>query len=80
VPIISYAYTIPVAKKNFNYKHVLYDLNIDDFQSKPPDFTCGSFPFIYNPTGHVITGDLKIINNISLRNVFAKGPKYRETK
>jgi len=59
---------------------VLRDLNIDDFKSKPPDCTCASSPFIYNPTGHVITGDLKIINNISLREVFAKGPKYREPK
>ena len=37
-------------------------------------------PFIYNPIGHVITGDLKIINNTSLREVFAKGPKYCEHK
>ena len=37
-------------------------------------------PFIYNPTGHVATGDLKIINNTSLREVFAKGPKYRKPK
>ena len=35
-------------------------------------------PFIYNPTGHVINGDLKIINNT--REVFDKGPKYREPK
>jgi hypothetical protein len=41
----------------------------------PPDCTCASSSFIYNPTDHVITGDLKIINNISLREVFAKGPK-----
>jgi len=38
------------------------------------------FPFIYNPTGHVITGDFNIINNTSLRDVFAKGPKYCEPK
>jgi hypothetical protein len=37
VPIISYAYAIPIASTNFNYKHVLHDLNIDDFKSKPPD-------------------------------------------
>ena len=53
-------------------------LNINDFKSKPPDSTCASSPFIYNPAGHVIIGDLKIINNTSLRDVFAKGPKYRE--
>ena len=72
-PIISYVYTRPIASIFFNYKHVLHDLNIDDFKSKPPDCTCASSPFIYNPTGHVITGDLKISNNISLREVFAKG-------
>jgi hypothetical protein len=33
---------------------------------------------ILTPAGHVITGDLKIINNTSLQDVFAKGPKYRE--
>jgi hypothetical protein len=39
------------------------------------DSTYASSPFIYNPTGYVIAGDLKIINNTSLREVFAKGPK-----
>jgi len=63
VPIISYVYTRLISSKKINYKHMLRDLNIDDFKSKPPDCTCGSSPFIYEPTGHVITGDLKIINN-----------------
>ena len=62
VPIVSYVYTRPIASKIFNYKDVLRDLNIDGFKSKPPECTCASSPFIYNPTGHVITGDLKIIN------------------
>ena len=75
-----YVYTTPIASTHFNYKHVLRDFNIDDFKSIPPYCTCASFPFIYNPTGHVITGDLKIINNTSLREVIAKGPKYRESK
>ena len=74
-----YAYTIPIATKYFNYKHVLHDLNIDDFKSKSPDCTCACSPLIYNPAGHVITGDLKIINITSLR-MFAKAPKYREPK
>ena len=87
MPIISYAYTRPIASTFFNYIHVLRDLNIDDFKNKPPDCTCASSPIdiYYNPTGHVITGDLKIINNTSLRNVFAKGvlvkcEMKRETK
>ena len=75
-----YVYTRPIASKHFNYKHVLRDFNIDDFKSMPPYCTCARFPFIYNPTVHVITGDLKIINNTSLREVIVKGPKYRESK
>ena len=59
---------------------MLHDLNIDDFKSKPPDCTCASSPLKHNPTGHVMTGDLKIIDNTSLVEVFAKGPKYREPK
>ena len=41
---------------------------------------CASSPFIYNPAGHVINGDLEIINNTALRDLFAKGSKYREPK
>jgi len=46
----------------------------------PPECTCASSPFIYNPAGHVTTGDLNIINKTSLRDVFTKGPKYHEPK
>ena len=47
---------------------MLHDLNIEDFKPKPPDCTCTSSPFIYNQTDYVITGDLNIISNTSLRN------------
>ena len=30
------------------------------------------------PHGHVITGDLRVIENAKLRELVAKGPKYRE--
>ena len=59
---------------------MLRDLNIGNFKSKHPDCTCASSPFLYNPTGHVLTGDRTIINNTSLREVFAKVHKYREPK
>ena len=59
---------------------MLQDLNIDDFKSKSPDYTCESSPFIYNPAGYVITGDLNIINNTSLPDCFTKGQKCRELK
>jgi hypothetical protein len=46
MPIISYVYTRPIASKKYNYKHVLRDLNIDDFKSKLPDCICASSSFI----------------------------------
>ena len=69
LPIISYTYTKPIATKIVNYKHVFQDLSIDDFKSKPSDCSCASSQFIYIPAGDVITGDLNLVNNISLRNV-----------
>jgi hypothetical protein len=35
---------------------------------------------IYNPDVHVITGGLNIITNLSLGEVFAKGPNFHEPK
>ncbi|KAK3108676.1 hypothetical protein FSP39_013170 [Pinctada imbricata] len=32
----------------------------------------------YSPCGHVITGDLSIVKDDKLRELFKKGPKYRE--
>ena len=49
---ISYTYTMPITTKIFKCKHVLHDLDIDYFKSKP-DYTCASSPFIYYLAGHV---------------------------
>ena len=37
-----------------------------------------SSPFCYKPHGHIITGDMNIITNPKLRQLFQFGPKYRE--
>ena len=59
---------------------MLQEFNIDKFRFKPHERTCASSQFMYKPAGHVITGDLNTINNTFLRDVFTKGPKYREPK
>ena len=56
VSIISHTHITPIEMKIFNYKNVLLDLNIDYFKFKTPVWTCASFSYIYNPTGHAITG------------------------
>ena len=46
--------------------------------SNPQTCQCNEFKFCYEPHGHVITGDLRVIENAKLRELVAKGPKCRE--
>ena len=39
---------------------------------------CTSSVYKYEPCGHILTGDLKIIKDVSLRELITKGPTYRE--
>ena len=78
-PVISYSYTKPIASKLFNYKQTLQQLNVDDLRTTPPaPCSCSASPYNYGPAGHIVTGDLDIIQNGKLRELFMKGPKYRE--
>ena len=48
------------------------------FHNNPSPCECNTSSHLYEPYGHVIIGDLSIIPNSKLRNLIAKGPKYRE--
>ena len=71
----SYTYTKPIASKIFNHKKVLENFTFMEIKSKPPECSCSSSPFQYSPAGHVVTGDLNIIDNAKLRDLLSKGPK-----
>ena len=38
---------------------------------------CKNSKFCYQPAGHIVTGNLKIITDSRIRSVISKGPKYR---
>ena len=38
---------------------------------------CQDSKFCYQPAGHILTGNLKIITDSRIRSVISKGPKYR---
>ena len=78
VPIVSYSYTNSIGRKIFNYKEALQDINIEEYLKNPLTCDFSHSPFQYNPSGHVITGDLHIIQHESLRKVISHGPKFRE--
>ena len=64
----------------FNYNKLLSTLPVSkdgellacDWKEKCPEF-------VYKPHGHVHTGDLDLVENISLRNIMKMGAKFRET-
>ena len=43
-----------------------------------PPCNCSESQFLYSPCGQIVTGDLNIVRYIKLRDLFSKGPKYRE--
>ena len=75
---MSYEYTSTVANKLFNFAPALSNLNVSEYFSNPQTCQCKESKFCYEPHGHVITGDLRVIENAKLRELVGKGPKYRE--
>ena len=70
---VSYEYTSTVASKIFNFTPALSNLNVSEYLSNPQTCQCKESKFCYEPHGHVITGDLRVIENARM-----PGPKYRE--
>ena len=50
----------------------------ENYLSNPQHCQCNTSKFCHEPHDHVITGDLMVIENVKLRELVAKGPKYRE--
>ena len=65
-------------KELFNFPSALSNLNVSEYLSISQTCQCKESKFCYEPHGHVITGDLRDIENAKLRELAAKGPKYRE--
>ena len=76
---MSYEYTSTVASKIFNFAPALSSLNVSEYLSNSQTCQCKESKFCYEPHGHVITGDLRVIENARPRELVAKGPKYRES-
>ena len=77
-PIIPYTCINTIASKIFNFSSTLSDLDYHQFHNNPSQCEYNTSSHLYQPYGHVITGDLPIISISKLRDLIAKGPKYRE--
>ena len=58
-----------------NFNKIVSDLDIET--SSPDSWACKDSKFCYQPAGHIVTGNLKIITDSGIRSVISKGPKYR---
>ena len=76
-PIVSYTYPRTIASRVFNFKQVIKELNFEVGTSQMK-CNCSVSPYRYTPAGHVVTGNLNIINNRQVRKLLMKGPKYGE--
>ena len=60
-PIICYKYNKPIRSTVFNYNKWVTELDIDN--SIPDSWDCKDSKYCYQPAGHLVTGDLKIITD-----------------
>ena len=73
-PIVCYSYTKPIYSTIFNFKSVVKCM---DFDVGTADLMCDCNPsssYYYTPVGHVVTGDLGMLNCV----LISKGPSFRE--
>lgn len=78
LPNLSYSYIKSIASKDVNYKHVLWDLNTDDFKYKPLESICAS------PHSYMIMlvkqPFLHIAKHTSPLNILSRNQRYRKPK
>ena len=76
-PTIIYKRSPTIACKIFNYSKVIKSININEWKNDE-SCTCKTSSFCDPHHKHIVTADLKIIENRDLRHLLMKGPNYRE--
>ena len=71
--VASYSYGNTIRSKVINYSKTLIRDN-----HQPTTCSCSTSTFTDPALGHVVTGNLSIVNNRKLRNLLSKGINYRE--
>ena len=65
----------PIRNTILNLNELVSHLDIET--SSPDSWACNDSKFCYQPAGHIVTGNLKIITDSRIRSVISEGPKYR---
>ena len=75
-PTMVYKYKPTIRNKLFNYKETITNFKHDN--TNEVGCSCSGSQFIDTNHRHVVTGNLLIIKNKKLRELFRKGPNYRQ--
>ena len=82
IPTIVYTLDSPISSKIFNFNKFTTNFNVSEFVKDKTVLpcNCSSSSFTDKHHGHIVSGDLRIVQNNKLRKLFTRGPKYRESK
>ena len=81
-PSVVYSLKEPIGTKIFNFNRFSTSFDVKSFIKNPNALpcSCANSEFKDQHYQHIITGDLRIVDNKKLRKLFSRGPKYRESK
>ena len=82
-PTVIYSLNQPIRSKLLNHKDTVADINSYDVETLGTGIhqcNCAGSEFCDPNHGHIITGNLQIIENSKLRQLMSKGPNYREPR
>ena len=77
-PTVVYKHMNSIRNELFNYASEVKNFDIDHFNVNSTRCSCSSSSFKDPHHGHIVTGDLSIIQNSDLQFLFSQGPNYRE--
>ena len=83
IPSVLHKLEPTIRNKIFNYRQTIDEINFSDatlLDTNVDDCDCKDSPFVDHHHKHIVTGDLRIIKHKILRELFSKGPNFREPK
>ena len=83
IAVVTYSLNSTIRNKILNYKETVNSIIVDEdvsftLNSEPCD--CENSSFCDPNHKHIITGDLRIVENTKLGKLLSKGPNYREPR
>ena len=75
-----YILTKTIQSKIFNHKEFIETLDTKDILDNMSSLSCNctTSPFTDTNHGHIVTGDIRIVQDNKLRKLLCTGPKYRK--